>query len=107
MATMPQNTQHVRYQSPYFRQQIPPANDPSNKYEEIERVRQKENQEMMEMQNQVAIRLNQIAEILQKSTSQQIQPQPQTPISNPLPPQPLPNPKGFLNAIRDEVGSED
>ncbi|MED6159171.1 hypothetical protein PIB30_039849 [Stylosanthes scabra] len=49
MATMPQNTQHVRYQSPYFRQQFSPANDPLNKYEEIECVRQKENQEMVEM----------------------------------------------------------
>ncbi|MED6205967.1 hypothetical protein PIB30_022571 [Stylosanthes scabra] len=48
-----------------------------------------------------------MAEMLQKSTSQQIQPQPQAPIPNPLPPQPLPNPKGFLNAIHDEVRSED
>ncbi|MED6121610.1 hypothetical protein PIB30_031827 [Stylosanthes scabra] len=61
----------------------------------------------MEMQNQIAIRLNQIAEMLQKSTSQQIQLQPQAPIPNPLPPQPLSNPKGFLNAIHDDVGSED
>ncbi|MED6157165.1 hypothetical protein PIB30_020832 [Stylosanthes scabra] len=101
MSTMPQHTQNVRYQSPYLRQQFPPANDPPNKYEEIEHIRQKENQEIMEMQNQIAIRLNQIAEMLQKSTSQQIQPQPQAPIPNPLPPQTLPNPKGFLNAIHD------
>ncbi|MED6204184.1 hypothetical protein PIB30_006940 [Stylosanthes scabra] len=61
----------------------------------------------MEMQNQIAIRLNQIAEMLQKSTSQQIQPQPQAPIPDPLPPQPLQITKGFLDAIHDEVRSED
>ncbi|MED6211211.1 hypothetical protein PIB30_071520 [Stylosanthes scabra] len=104
MSTMPQHTQNVRYQSPYLRQQFPPANDPPNKYDEIEHIRQKENQEMMEMQNQIAIRLNQIAKMLQKSTSQQIQPQPQAPIPNPPPPQIT---KGFLNAIHDKVRSED
>ncbi|MED6132347.1 hypothetical protein PIB30_018185 [Stylosanthes scabra] len=107
MSTMPQHTQNVRYQSPYLCQQFPPANDPPNKYDEIERIRQKENQEMMEMQNRIAIRLNQIAEMLQKSTSQQIQPQPQAPIPDPLPPQSLQITKGFLNAIHDEVRSED
>ncbi|MED6151436.1 hypothetical protein PIB30_082469 [Stylosanthes scabra] len=61
----------------------------------------------MEMQKQIAIRLNQMAEMSQKSTGQQIQPQPQPLIPNPLPPQPLPNSKGFLNAIHDEVRSED
>ncbi|MED6113879.1 hypothetical protein PIB30_074954 [Stylosanthes scabra] len=76
MSTIPQQTQNVRYQFPYLCQQFPPTNDTPNKYEEIERIRQKENQEMMEMQNQIAIRLNQIAEMLQKSTSQQIQHQP-------------------------------
>ncbi|MED6159170.1 hypothetical protein PIB30_039848 [Stylosanthes scabra] len=45
--------------------------------------------------------------MLQKSTSQQIQLQLQSPITNPLPPQPLPNPKGFLNAIRDEKDEEE
>ncbi|MED6132779.1 hypothetical protein PIB30_021906 [Stylosanthes scabra] len=45
--------------------------------------------------------------MLQKSTSQPIQHQPPAPIPNPLPPQSLPNPKGFLNAILDEVRSED
>ncbi|MED6219447.1 hypothetical protein PIB30_035939 [Stylosanthes scabra] len=82
------------------------AHDPSNNYEELERIHQKENQEMLEMQKQIAITLNQMAEMLQKSTCQQIQPQPQSPIPNPLPPQPLPNPKGFLNVIHDEVRSE-
>ncbi|MED6175147.1 hypothetical protein PIB30_075646 [Stylosanthes scabra] len=104
---MPQHTQNVRYQSPYLRQQFHSANDPPNKYEEVEHIRQKENQEMMEMQNQITIRLNHIAKMLQKSTSQPIQHQPQAPIPNPLPPQPLPNPKGFLNAIHDEVRSDD
>ncbi|MED6185839.1 hypothetical protein PIB30_060855 [Stylosanthes scabra] len=107
MSTIPQHTQNVRYQSPYLCQQSPPTNDPPNKYGEIERIRQKENQEMMEMQNQIPIRLNQIAEMLQKSTSQQIQPQPQAPVPDPLPPQPLQTTKGFLNAIHDEVRSED
>ncbi|MED6149291.1 hypothetical protein PIB30_061014 [Stylosanthes scabra] len=107
MSTMPQHTQNVRYQSPYLRQQFPSGNDPPNKYEEVERIRQKESQEMMEMQNQITSRLNQIAEMLQKSTSQPIQHQPPTPIPNPLPSQPLPDPKGFLNPIHDEVTSED
>ncbi|MED6208827.1 hypothetical protein PIB30_048809 [Stylosanthes scabra] len=72
---------------------FPPASNPPINYEELERIHQKENQEMMDMQKQIAIRLNQMAEILQKSICQQIQPQPQPPIPNPLSPQPLPNPK--------------
>ncbi|MED6194312.1 hypothetical protein PIB30_027435 [Stylosanthes scabra] len=63
------------------------------------------------MRRQTAAKLNQLAEMLQKSTYQQVQlqpqHQPQLPIPNLLPSQPLPNPKEGLNAINDKSESEE
>ncbi|MED6147103.1 hypothetical protein PIB30_040813 [Stylosanthes scabra] len=81
--------------------------------DEALRAFQRENQEMKEFNKQAMIQLNQLAEMLQKMMSQQVQPQHQLPpaIPNPLPSQPLPNPKGGLSAISDkprgEEGAED
>ncbi|MED6205616.1 hypothetical protein PIB30_019366 [Stylosanthes scabra] len=76
MSTHPQNKQNVRHQPLYLRQQFPLTSNPPINYEELELIHQKENQEVMDLQKQIAVRLNQMAEMLQKSICQQIQPQP-------------------------------
>ncbi|MED6217640.1 hypothetical protein PIB30_019590 [Stylosanthes scabra] len=55
------------------------------------------------------IQLNQVTELLHKMMNQQTQPLPKplTTIPSPLPSQPLPNPKGGLNAINDKLESKE
>ncbi|MED6174152.1 hypothetical protein PIB30_066238, partial [Stylosanthes scabra] len=66
--------------------------------DEIIRFFQRENQEAKEFNKQAMIQLNQLTELMQKLTSQQVKLQHQPPpaIPSPLPSQPLPNPKGGL-----------
>ncbi|MED6222671.1 hypothetical protein PIB30_066517 [Stylosanthes scabra] len=76
--------------------------------DEVIRAFQRENQEVKEFNKQAMIQLNQLTEIIQKMICQQVhlQHQPPPAIPSPLPTQPLPNPKGGLNAISDKPESE-
>ncbi|MED6107821.1 hypothetical protein PIB30_017903 [Stylosanthes scabra] len=88
------NSKRTMYQPPHNRQQYPPPNNPPMSQVEALRAFQKENQETREFQKQTQVQ-------------PQPQHQPQPPILNPLPSQPLPNPKGGLNAINDDPESEE
>ncbi|MED6169031.1 hypothetical protein PIB30_017396 [Stylosanthes scabra] len=104
----PQNNQNTRYHPPHNCQQYPPTSNHPMSQDEIIRVFQRENQEAKEFNKQAMIQLNQITELMQKMMNQQVQLQHQPPpvIPNPLLSQPLPNPKGGLNAISDKSKSE-
>ncbi|MED6160586.1 hypothetical protein PIB30_052794 [Stylosanthes scabra] len=75
--------------------------------DEIFRALQQGNQETKEFNRQAMIQLNQVTELLHKMLTQQTHPLPKPPINipNPLPSQPLPNPKGGLNALNDKMES--
>ncbi|MED6200786.1 hypothetical protein PIB30_088642 [Stylosanthes scabra] len=103
--SQPQNSQNPRYQPPHNHQLYPPSNNPSISYGETLRAFQRENQEMREAQKRTESQINHLTEMLQKFTSQQVQPQPPTP--SPLPSQPLPNPKGSINIVHDKGINED
>ncbi|MED6161097.1 hypothetical protein PIB30_057541 [Stylosanthes scabra] len=105
----PRNNQNTRYQPPHNRQQYPPRSNQQMSEDEIFRALQQGNQETKEFNRQAMIQLNQVAELLHKMLSQQAQPLPKPPtnIPNPLPSQPLPNPKGGLNALNDKLESEE
>ncbi|MED6136722.1 hypothetical protein PIB30_058449 [Stylosanthes scabra] len=73
------------------------------------RTVQRENQEMREAQKRTESQLNHLAEQLQKIANQspvnsQAQAQPSAP--SPLLSQPLPNPKGGINAVQVEIDNE-
>ncbi|MED6159752.1 hypothetical protein PIB30_045146 [Stylosanthes scabra] len=107
--SQPRNNQNTRYQPHYNRQQYPPTNNQQMSEDEILRTLQQGNQETKEFNREAMIQLNQVMELLHKMMSQQTQPlsKPLTTIPNPLPSQPLPNPKGGLNAINDKLESEE
>ncbi|MED6223486.1 hypothetical protein PIB30_074425 [Stylosanthes scabra] len=74
------------------------------------RIVQRENQEMREVQKRTESQLNHLAELLQKIANQspvnpQAQAQPLVP--SPLSSQPLPNPKGGINAVQVEMDNEE
>ncbi|MED6219862.1 hypothetical protein PIB30_039712 [Stylosanthes scabra] len=105
----PRNNQNTKYQPPQNRQQYPPTSNQQMSEDEIFRALQQGNQETKEFNRQAMIQLNQVTELLHKMLSQQTQPLPKPPtnIPNPLPSQPLPNPKGGLNAFNDKLESEE
>ncbi|MED6225536.1 hypothetical protein PIB30_094581 [Stylosanthes scabra] len=74
-------------------------------YDKTLRAFQRENQEMREAQKRTESQLNHLTEMLQKFTSQQVQPQPPAP--SPLPSKPLPSQKGSINVVRDKGINED
>ncbi|MED6113349.1 hypothetical protein PIB30_069958 [Stylosanthes scabra] len=108
--SQPQNSQNPRYQPPHNRQQYSLSNNPPLNFDEAIRIVQRENQEMREVQKRTESQLNHLAELLQKIANQspvnpQAQAQPLAP--SPLPSQPLPNPKGGINAVQVEMGNEE
>ncbi|MED6164084.1 hypothetical protein PIB30_086310 [Stylosanthes scabra] len=75
-------------------------------YDEALRTFQRENQEIREAQKSTESQLNHLTELLQKFTNQptinpQAQAQPSAP--SPLRSQPLPNPKGGINAVHVDI----
>ncbi|MED6122807.1 hypothetical protein PIB30_043397 [Stylosanthes scabra] len=107
--SQPQNSQNPRYQPPHNRQQYLPATKPPFSLDEAICTFQRENQEMREAQKRTESQLNHLAELLQKFANQppvnpQTQAQPLAP--SPLPSQPLPNPKGGINAVQVEIDNE-
>ncbi|MED6221392.1 hypothetical protein PIB30_054194 [Stylosanthes scabra] len=106
---LPRNNQNTKYQPPHNCQQYPPTSNQQMSEDEIFRAIQQGNQETKEFNKQAMIQLNQVTELLHKMLSQKTQPLPKPPtnIPNSLPSQPLPNPKGGLNALNDKLESEE
>ncbi|MED6176665.1 hypothetical protein PIB30_090421 [Stylosanthes scabra] len=102
--SQPQNAQNSKYQPPHNRQQYPPSNNPPVSYDEALRMFQRENQEIRESQKRTEPQLAQLTEMLHKITNQPTQTQPPAP--NPLPSQPLPNPKGGINVVHSKEAME-
>ncbi|MED6135401.1 hypothetical protein PIB30_046063 [Stylosanthes scabra] len=92
---------------------IPPQQQqaqPMQPYTYTIRIVQRENQEMRDAQKRTESQLNHLAELLQKIANQSpvnplAQAHPSAP--SPLPSQPLPNPKGGINAIQVEMDNEE
>ncbi|MED6210982.1 hypothetical protein PIB30_069286, partial [Stylosanthes scabra] len=93
-----------QYQPPHVRQTYPSPNTPPPNYEETLRAYQQDSREMKEKQQRLESQLSHITDMLHKFTNQpnvNVQSQPST--SSPLPSQPLPNPKGGINMVHNEV----
>ncbi|MED6186382.1 hypothetical protein PIB30_066123 [Stylosanthes scabra] len=104
----PQNSQNPIYQPPHARQTYPSPNAPPLNYEETLRAYQQDSREMKETQKRFESQLSHITELVHKFTNQPtINPQSQPSTSSPLPSQPLPNPKGGINMVHNEVVQED
>ncbi|MED6150487.1 hypothetical protein PIB30_072761 [Stylosanthes scabra] len=99
-----QNSQNPRYQPPHARQTYPPPNAPPLNYEETLQAYQQDSREMKETQKRFESQLSHITELLHKFTNQPtINPHSQPSTSSPLPSQPLPNPKGGINMVHNEM----
>ncbi|MED6115329.1 hypothetical protein PIB30_089418 [Stylosanthes scabra] len=95
--------------APHNRQQYSPSNNPPFNFDEAIHIVQRENQEMQEAQKRTESQLNHFVELLQKIANQSpVNPQAQAQplVLSPLPSQPLPNPKGGINAIQIEMDND-
>ncbi|MED6215248.1 hypothetical protein PIB30_111520, partial [Stylosanthes scabra] len=86
-----------------------PSNNPPFNFDEAIHTVQRENQEMREEEKRTESQLNNLAKLLQKIAKQspvnpQAQAQPLAPST--LSSQPLPNPKGGINAVQVEMDNE-
>ncbi|MED6198644.1 hypothetical protein PIB30_068435, partial [Stylosanthes scabra] len=97
--SQPQNPQNKRYQPPHLRQNLP-MNPPPSNYDETLRTYQQESRELREAHKKTEARLNDLTELLHKFASQMAVNNQPSPSSNPLPWQPLPNPKGGINMVK-------
>ncbi|MED6202134.1 hypothetical protein PIB30_102264, partial [Stylosanthes scabra] len=111
--SQPQNNQNPRYQPTHNHQQYYPSSNPPFNFDEAICIVQKENQEMREVQKRTEAQLSHLTELLQRIANQStVNPQAQAHPSSLLQSQPLPNPKGGINAVQveeeeDEIEDED
>ncbi|MED6186947.1 hypothetical protein PIB30_071641 [Stylosanthes scabra] len=107
--SQPQNQQNQRYQPPHLRPN-PPMNPPPASYDETLRTYQQEIRELREAHKRIEAHLNDLTELLHKFANKMaVNSQPPS-NSNPLPSQPLPNPKGgiiMVQTTNDTTEEED